>query len=60
MDICADVEAPVEKNQTLGKIYFEFDGDKIGECSIINENKVERRGVMFIFSLLWSTFAKKS
>ncbi len=60
VDMCVDVEAPVEKNQTLGKIYIEFDGEKIGECSIINENKVERRGVMFIFSLLWSTFAKKS
>ena len=59
VDICVDVEAPVEKNQILGKVYFEIDGEKIGECAIFNENRVERRSVMFIFSLLWSTFAKK-
>lgn len=59
VDMCIDVEAPVEKGQTLGKVYFEIDGKKIGECSVLNENKIERRSVFFIFSLLWSTFAKK-
>ncbi len=59
VELCADVEAPVEKNQSLGTIWFELDGEKIGECRIFNENRVERRSVMFIFSLLWSTFAKK-
>ncbi len=58
-EICVDVEAPVEKNQTLGKVWFEMEGEKIGECTVFNENRVERRSVMFIFSLLWSTFAKK-
>ncbi len=58
-DICVDVEAPVEKNQTLGKIYFEIDGEKVGECSILNEKRIEKRGIMFVFSLLWSSFAKK-
>ncbi len=59
VDMCIDVEAPVEKGQTLGKVYFEIDGEKVGECSVLNENKIERRSVFFIFSLLWSTFAKK-
>ena len=54
------LEAPVEKNQTLGKVYFEIDGEKVGECSILNEKKVERRSVWFVFSLLWSSFTKKS
>ena len=58
--MCIDVEAPVEKNQTLGKVYFEIDGEKVGECSILNEKKVERRSVWFVFSLLWSSFTKKS
>ncbi len=60
VDMCVDVEAPVEKNQTFGKIYFEIDGKKIGECSVLSEKRIERRDTWFIFSLLWSTFAKKS
>ncbi len=60
VDMCVDVEAPVEKNQTFGKVYFEIDGKKLGECSILSEKRIERRNTWFIFSLLWSTFAKKS
>lgn len=59
VDMCVDVEAPVEKNQTLGKVYFEIDGEKVAECSILSENKIEKRNIWFVFSLLWSTFAKK-
>lgn len=59
VDMCIDVEAPVEKNQTLGKVYFEIDGEKVGECSILNDKRVERRSIWFVFSLLWSSFAKK-
>lgn len=60
VDMCVDVEAPVEKNQTFGKIYFEIDGKKVGECAILSEKRIEKRDTWFIFSLLWSTFAKKS
>ena len=59
VDMCIDVEAPVEKNQTLGKVYFEIDGEKIGECAIINPERVERRNLWFIFAILWSSFTKK-
>ena len=59
VDMCIDVEAPVEKNQTLGKVYFEIDGEKIGECAIINPEKVERRNLWFVFAILWSSFTKK-
>lgn len=59
VDMCIDVEAPVEKGQTLGKVYFEIDGEVVGECAVLSENKIERRSVFFIFSMLWSTFAKK-
>ncbi len=59
VDMCVDVEAPVEKNQTLGKVFFEIDGEKLGECSILNANRIERRSIWFVFSLLWSSFAKK-
>lgn len=60
VDMCVDVEAPVEKNQTFGKIYFEIDGKKVGECAILSEKRIKKRNTWFIFSLLWSTFAKKS
>ncbi|MCH5191411.1 MAG: D-alanyl-D-alanine carboxypeptidase [Oscillospiraceae bacterium] len=59
VDICIDVEAPVEKGQKLGTVYFEADGEEIASCPIISENAVERRGLFFVFSALWSTFAKK-
>lgn len=60
VDMCVDVEAPVEKNQTFGKVFFEIDGKSVGECPILSEKRIERRDTWFIFSLLWSTFAKKS
>lgn len=59
VDICIDVEAPVEKGQKLGAVYFEKDGEVLAECSIISENAVQKRGVLFVFKILWSTFAKK-
>lgn len=59
VDMCVDVEAPVEKGQTLGKVYFELNGEKLCECAILNENRIEKRSVLFVFSLLWSSFAKK-
>ena len=59
VDICLDVEAPVEKGQKLGAVYFETDGETITSCSIISENYVERRNWFFVFCALWSSFAKK-
>lgn len=59
VDICLDVEAPVEKGQKLGTVYFETDGKTITYCPIINENYVERRNWLFVFCALWSSFAKK-
>ncbi len=60
VEMCVDVEAPVEKNQTFGNVIFEIDGKKIGECKVLSEKRIERRDTWFIFSLLWTTFAKKS
>lgn len=59
VDLCVDVEAPVEKGQKLGTVYFEADGEVIAECLIINENYVPRRSWYFVFCSLWSSFAKK-
>ena len=59
VDICIDVEAPVEKGQKLGAVYFEKDGEVLANCAIVSENKVEKRGIFLVFTILWSTFAKK-
>ncbi len=59
VDLCVDVEAPVEKGQKLGTVYFEKDGEILADCPIVSENEVEKRGVFFVFGILWSTFAKK-
>ena len=59
IDMCIDVEAPVEKGQTLGTVYFECDGKTLATCPLKSENKVERRSVFFVFSMMWATFAKK-
>ncbi len=60
VEICVDVEAPVEKNQTFGNVIFEIDGKKLDDCVVLSEKRIERRDTWFIFSLLWATFAKKS
>lgn len=59
VDMCIDVEAPVEKGQTLGKVFFESEGKTIATCPLITENQMQRRSVFFVFSVLWSTFGKK-
>lgn len=59
VDMCIDVEAPVEKGQTLGTVYFECEGETLATCPLISETRVEHRSVFFVFSLMWSTFAKK-
>ena len=59
VDICVDVEAPVEKGQKLGAVYFEMNDEVLATCPIISENEVQKRGVFFVFKILWSTFAKK-
>ena len=59
IDMCVDVEAPVEKGQKLGTVYFETDDKTITSCDIISENYVERRSWKFVFDLLWSCFSKK-
>ena len=59
VDICIDVEAPVEKGQKLGTVYFEMEGETLVSCSIISENQVERRSWLFTLCALWSSFAKK-
>ncbi len=57
VDLCVDVEAPVEKGQILGYIYYEMDGKEIAKSQIISEESVERKTFTYILHLLWSSFA---
>ncbi len=59
VDLCIDVEAPVETGQKLGTVYFEADGEVVAECPIVSENYIPRRSWYFVFHALWSSFAKK-
>lgn len=59
VDMCIDVEAPVEKGQTLGTVFFETDGQQIASCRIVSENAVSRRSLFFVFCALWSSLGKK-
>lgn len=57
VDLCVDVEAPVEKGQVLGYIYYEIDGKEIARSQIISEESVERKTFAYILYSLWSSFA---
>lgn len=57
VDISVDVEAPVEKGQILGYIYYEMDGKEIAKSPIISEESVERKTFTYIFYSLWSSFS---
>lgn len=57
VDLCVDVEAPVEKGQILGYIYYEIDGKEVAKSQIICEEGVERKTFAYILHTLWSSFA---
>ncbi len=59
VDMCVDVEAPVEQGQTLGTVYFETEGNIVASYSIKSPNEVKRQSVFFILRLMWMTFCKK-
>ncbi len=59
VDLCVDVEAPIENGQTLGNVYFEENGNIIATYSIKSPNEVKRRTTFFVLKLMWSTFCKK-
>ena len=57
VDLCIDVEAPVEKGQVLGYIYYELDGKTVATSQIVCEEGVERKTFGYILHSLWSCFA---
>ena len=57
VDLCVDVEAPVEKGQVLGYIYYELDGKVLSTAQIVCEEGVERKTFGYILHSLWLCFA---
>ncbi len=57
VDLCVDVEAPVEKGQVLGYIYYELDGKKVATAQIVCKDGVERKTFGYILHSLWCCFA---
>lgn len=42
IDLAAEVEAPVEAGQTLGRVYFKLDGETIYTCNLLSETEIPR------------------
>lgn len=42
IELATDVEAPIEKGQTLGSIKFTLNGENIGECRLYSPEKIEK------------------
>ncbi len=59
VDLSIDVEAPVEKGQKLGTVCFEYNGEVLAQCPLVSAEGAQRKSVFYVFSLLWSVFAKK-
>lgn len=57
VDLCIDVEAPVEKGQVLGTVYYEIDGAEIASSKIICDEYIGRKTFIYILHEIWSAFA---
>lgn len=60
IELTTAVEAPVESNQTLGKVVFTLDGEKIGECSLTAPHYVEKLTLHAVFVRMLGALCKKS
>lgn len=43
VDLCSEIEAPVEKGQIVGKVIYYLDEKEIGRNEILSENEVRKR-----------------
>ena len=56
--LAVDVEAPVEKGQSVGSVILKLDGDIIGTYTLTSPEAVERLTVTEVFKRLISVFSK--
>lgn len=60
IELTTAVEAPVESNQTLGKVQFLLDGKVIGECRLTSPHYVERLTLQTVFVRMLEALCKKT
>lgn len=60
IELSSQVDAPVEKGQTLGKITFTVDGEKLGEYKIYSDEQVRRLTVSDVLKRLLCSLSKKT
>lgn len=60
VELCESVEAPVEKNQTLGKLKLIIDGRVIGQYPLVSEKAVERNNLGHIIVRFLRSVAKSA
>lgn len=58
VEISNEVKAPVEKNQTVGKVIFTLDGKKIKEYPIKTKEKTEKINFLYSYYLLVKNILK--
>lgn len=60
IDLCENVEAPVEKNQVLGLVTLKIGDEVISEYKLISENPVEKTKISHVMLRLLRTLAKSA
>ena len=60
IELTTAVEAPVESNQTLGRVQFLLDGKVVGECRLTSPHYVERLTLQTVFVRMLEALCKKS
>lgn len=60
IELCESVEAPVEKNQTLGKVTLKIGDDKIAEYNLVSEIYVEKTNIGHIIARFLRSLAKSA
>lgn len=59
VELAASVEAPIESNQTLGKVTVSLDGEVIGEYNLTSPHYVDRLSFGTVFCRLLAVLCKK-
>lgn len=60
IDLCENVEAPVEKNQVLGLVTLKIGDQVISEYKLISENPVEKTKISHVMLRLLRSLAKSA
>lgn len=60
IDLCENVEAPVEKNQVLGLVTLKIGDEVISEYKLISENPVEKTKISHVMLRLLRALAKSA